>query len=324
MDFIRGNMMHQLWGDLSLLDDEDLRFMESIARCTRENAELLKHPRRILGSPWRREPYGYACCEGDRGLIAIHDAQFAAERVWLRLDGAIGLKDAAHEVRWIYKSGSVKPDRHQIVSAGEQLEVALDSFEVCLAEIRPAGALATATTTSSGDVASRRPGPQRVHARLMQTSCVSLSWSDPDAAKRLARVVNGRTTPTNTPDVLAVGPDRSDERDRDIVQEKLAGSAVLAQRETASKLLVIARFDRDGIAWHHLAPFLITHVTATAGGEALKAKTTPRKMHEQAGGWSWILHEFDVPPGAGEIALSVDATHPKSVTVTPEVWHSDE
>ena len=53
MDFVRGNMMHQLWGDLSLLNEEDLQFMERIARWTRENWQLLKNPRRILGSPWR-------------------------------------------------------------------------------------------------------------------------------------------------------------------------------------------------------------------------------------------------------------------------------
>src|SRR5439155_12422673 len=95
-------------------------------------------------------------------------------------------------------------------------------------------------TTRSTVIESRGPGPQRVHARFIQTAYTSLSWYDPDAAKRLARVVNGRTTPTNTPDVLAVGPDRSDERDRDIVQENLASAIVLEKRATTSKLLVIA------------------------------------------------------------------------------------
>jgi hypothetical protein len=124
--------------------------------------------------------------------------------------------------------------------------------------------------------------------------------------------------------VLAVGPDRSDERDRDIVQENFVGAVALDARNSASKLFVIARFDRDGIAWHHLAPFLITHVTATANGEALKVKTTPHKMHEQAGGWSWILHEFEVPPGVSEIALAVDAVHPKTVAIAWDVYIDHE
>ncbi len=84
MDFIRGNMMHQLWGDLSFLNEEDLQFMAAIAAWTKENSDLLKHPQRILGSPWRAQPYGYACCDGehkgehkgDRGVIAINNPQF--------------------------------------------------------------------------------------------------------------------------------------------------------------------------------------------------------------------------------------------------------
>ena len=317
MDFIRGNMMHQLWGDLSFLNDEDLNFMETIARCTRENTEVLKHPRRILGSPWRQEPYGYACCEGDRGLIAIHNAQFPADRVRVALNESIGLSSTkSYEVRWIYKDGSIAPQT-QIVNGA--LDVELGSFEVCLAQIT-----ATKSAVTPAPTKPARSGPRKTSARLLQTSCTPLNWSDPRASKRLAMVVNGRTTPTNTPETLAIGPDRSDERDRDIVQENSAGTIALEKYDGASKLIVIASFDREGIAWHHLAPFLITQITATAGSETLKAKTTPRKMHEQAGGWSWVLHEFDVPPGTREITLSVDAVHPRTVAVSLEIWHSDE
>ena len=37
-----------------------------------------------------------------------------------------------------------------------------------------------------------------------------------------------------------------------------------------------------------------------------------------------MLHEFDVPAGVGEVALAVDAAHPKTVAVTMEVWHGEE
>ena len=91
-----------------------------------------------------------------------------------------------------------------------------------------------------------------------------------------------------------------------------------------SKLLFVARFDRDGIAWHHLGPHEIVHVTASIGGEPLKpARMIPNRWHEQAGGWSWILHEFDVQPGAASVALNVEAAHPKSVAVTMDVWNTD-
>jgi hypothetical protein len=316
MDFIRGNMMHQLWGDLSLLSEDDLKFMEAIARCTRENAELLKHPRRIFGSPWRAEPYGYACCEGDRGLIAIHNAQWREETARLALDETIGLqRGTKYEVRWIYKDGSVDPTSQVVEST---LEIAMGSFEVCLAQISPTNAALTPPFAKPAG-----SGPRRIATRFVQTTYTPLNWHDSAISKQLAMVVNGRTTPTNTPEVLAVGPDRSDERDRDIVHETFSAAASLDARKQPSKLFVITRFERDGIAWHHLAPFLINHVTATANGETLNVKTTPRKMHEQAGGWSWILHEFDVPPGVSEIALAVDSVHPKTVALTMEVWHGE-
>jgi hypothetical protein len=209
-----------------------------------------------------------------------------------------------------------------VISEGGEIDVPLESFEVCLAEIWPANGK-PAGISGSIDVVTRR-SPEHIAARFVQASSRDLSWSDPAAAAKLARVVNGRTTPTNTPDVLAVGPERSDERDRDIVEEKLGAVAVIEPRDRVSKLLVTTRFERDGIAWHHLAPYLITHVMATAGDKPLSVKTTPRKMHEQAGAWSWVLHEFDVPAGTGEVSVAVKAVHPKSVAVSVEVWHSDE
>src|SRR6185312_11519124 len=139
------------------------------------------------------------------------------------------------------------------------------------------------------------PSATRLVSRFLQTSRVQLDWSAPNDQKFLARVVNGRTTPTDTPDVLATGPDRSDERDRDIIRQTLDATVAVSASKNPSKLLVITRFDREGIAWHHLAPHLITPITATASGKPLPVQTIPRRMHNQAGAWSWVLHEFDVP-----------------------------
>ena len=124
MDFIRGNMMHQLWGDLGLLDEADLKFMEAIAAFTAANAKLLGHPRRILGSPWKGEAYGYACGDGNRAIIAIHTGQFADSIVRVRLDESMGLNaDDGHEVRWVYRGGTVNPDMKDKVGPGGILEL---------------------------------------------------------------------------------------------------------------------------------------------------------------------------------------------------------
>lgn len=317
MDFVRGNMMHQLWGDLSLLDTEDLTFMEAIAAWTSKNSDLLKHPHRILGSPWRQEPYGYACCEGNHGVIVINNPQFLNETVRIALDGSIGLNPAtAFDVRWIYKNGSVTQPSAQRIAAGEALEVELSSFEACMADIRATGVASQQAPLENPSVA-----PRRIDLRPIQASYMSLSWYDPAAQAKLALVVNGRVGATPAPTVLEAGPDRSDERDRDIVEETQHATAALNPAQSASKLLVITRFDRDGVAWHHLAPFEIVHINATAKGKPLESKTNPRRWHEEAGGWSWMLHEFDVPPSVENVALQIDAVHPKTVALTIETWH---
>ena len=289
--------------------------MEAIANWTKQNSDLLNHPRRILGSPWRQEPYGYACCDGDRGVIVINNAQFPNDTVRIALDESIGLKPAtAFDVRWIYKNGSVSEQATQRVAAGKALEVKLGSFEACMADIRAA---ARSRIRSNWHPRVPPPRPRRIDIQPIQTSYAALSWYDPTAQARLALVVNGRVGATRTPTVLEASPDRSDERDRDIVQENQAATAILPPAKSASKLLVITRFDRDGVAWHHLAPFEIVHITATADGKPLEAKVNPHRWHEEAGGWSWVLHEFNVPVGVARVDLKIDAVHPKTVALTP-------
>lgn len=322
MDFIRGNMMHQLWGDLSFLNEEDLQFMEAIARCTAKNADVLPGPKRILGSPWEQEPYGYVCSKGDRGLIAVNNPNFAGMTARLALDEEVGLSPGkAYEVRWVYKDGSVKDCPVRVVPAGGLLEIELGSFEACLAEIALAGGENMPATMPARQIAV----PTLIHTRFAQTQYVQLSWYDPAAQVWLARVMNGRTAPMNNPDALMMGPDRSDERDRDIVSETLKDRVAIPASESASKLMVIVKMDREGIAWHHLAPYLIIRATASGDGKAIKAiRIVPHRMHEQAGAWSWILHEFDLPAGIKDVSLQVDACHPKSVSLSMEVWHVAE
>jgi hypothetical protein len=238
------------------------------------------------------------------------------------LNETIGLapKSDAYEVTWIYKAGEIQQNQKQIVRAGEALDVELGSFEVAMAQIAPASS--SATTQPSANI-PHREGATRIRTRFTQTSYRKLDWGDAKDQEILARVVNGRTTPTNTPQVLACGPDRSDERDRDAIQETLIGAAAIPSSSSRTKLLVIARFERDGIAWHTLGPHEIVHVTATIDGKTLEPKRTPRRWHEEAGGWSWILHEFDLPAKTSEVLLSVNAARPRTVAMFMDVWHSD-
>jgi hypothetical protein len=221
-------------------------------------------------------------------------------------------------VRWIYKNGSVTEQATQRVEAGAELEIGLGSFEACMADVRIAGADSKKRPPAHPSVAARS-----IPSRPIQTSYTALNWYNEADQKRLALVVNNRTVATRSPEVLQASPDRSDERDRDIVQETLSAEVVLEPLKTASKLLVTTRLDRDGIAWHCLAPFEIIHITALADGKPLSNKVTPNRWHEEAGGWSWVLHEFDLPPGCAGLALQIDTVHPKTVALLTDVWHAE-
>lgn len=328
MDFIRGNMMHQLWGDLSLLDQDDIEFMAAVSRWTSAHSDLLHNPRRILGSPWRSEPYGYACCRRDRGAIVINNPSFTPADVRIAFDDKLGLsladRDAMYRVKWIYKDGTIRHPERVEVRAGGQLTVHLAPFEACMAEIGPAKTEESAEEKRPSKAPVLNSVSQQITTRFQQLGLVPLSWYDPAAQKDLARVVNGRTRSTLSPDVLAVGPDQSDERDRDAVREKLRATPSFAPAKQPTKLIVVARMVREGIAWHHLAPFEIIHISAKHGDKPLAAKVTPRKMHEEAGAWSWLVYEFDVPAGCDHATVDVDACRPKSVEISFDVWRTEK
>ncbi|HZZ42959.1 MAG TPA: hypothetical protein VFE58_08475 [Tepidisphaeraceae bacterium] len=325
MDFIRGNMMHQLWGDLSFLKDDDLDFMQAIAKWTHANSDLLKNPIRIAGSPWTQGPYGYACCQDSRGVLAIHNASFSPTTVTIPLNSSIGLTNSspAYEITWIYKAGSVHIQQKQILPAGADLQIQLGAYEVCMADISPTTSTPPATQPTIPSLPSL-PSPLPIPARFLQTAYSKMDWYNPAHQKYLARVMNGRTTPTNTPDTFAVGPDRSDERDRDIVHETRSTTLSLPPTDKPSKLLVFARFSREGIAWHHLAPQTILQITAITNGTSLKPQTTPHHYHEEAGAWSWVQYAFDLPPNCSSVDLTSDVYHPKTVAIAYDAYISNE
>ncbi len=68
MDLGRGNLLFpNLWGDVNLLEQDDVTFLAAMERFARVNEQLLLAPRVVIGDPMKAEAYGYAYGEGEPG-----------------------------------------------------------------------------------------------------------------------------------------------------------------------------------------------------------------------------------------------------------------
>jgi hypothetical protein len=145
MDLGRGNLLFpNLWGDVYLLDDEDVRFLARMAALAKKNEALLLKRRTILGDPWLNEVYGYAHFKGARGFLFLNNASFVSRKAQLRLDESLGLKARAGASLGLV---SHFPERTRLIRkdgvpyrAGDSLDLWLRPFEVLMLEVKRTGA----------------------------------------------------------------------------------------------------------------------------------------------------------------------------------------
>ncbi|MBI4529957.1 MAG: hypothetical protein HY709_00390 [Candidatus Latescibacteria bacterium] len=324
MDFARGSMMSQLWGDISLLDRDDLEFLARMCTWTRENAHLLRNTKRILGSPWKAGPYGYACFDGDEGAMFIHNAQFNSQEVYLRLGPEFGFTfregDMSYVVRCLHPGHKIgdMPDRRPLY-AGDQIQIDLEPFEVRMVHILPAAA---GNESQSSSLKRRQMRSLSIPCRFEMVLCETVHWEDPSMRAQLCAVLNGRVYAGQDDQLFHRAQSRTDERDRDITRRVNQAQAILPPVGSSTSLLVVVRLLRDGICWHHTGPFEIVRLSAILEGQRLPCRHTPDRWHEQAGAWSWIVFELSLTPceRAGEARFELKAFLPRSVETEVETW----
>jgi hypothetical protein len=142
MDLGRGSLLFpNLWGDLYLLNDDDISFLRRISAFARQNESLFRHRKNILGDPALNQPYGYAYGNGQHALLFLNNAHFASRRVELALDSSLGLDAPAGSVLHIV---SLFPDETRLrrpdgapFKTGDTLDLSLRPFEVLMLEISP-------------------------------------------------------------------------------------------------------------------------------------------------------------------------------------------
>src|SRR5262249_30863870 len=145
MDLGRGNLLFpQIWGDIFLLNEDDVAFVARLQKFAGENAAIFLKRKKILGDPWNNEPYGYAYFQGGRGFLFMNNLHFDARLVRLQLDETIGLRAPAGarlrlSARFPEEATLLKG--HQAVfAAAEKVEAWLRPFEVAMWEILPENA----------------------------------------------------------------------------------------------------------------------------------------------------------------------------------------
>ncbi|MHB0998473.1 MAG: alpha-galactosidase [Armatimonadota bacterium] len=138
MDMCRGTLLLQPWTDSTWLTIPERAQFGEFAKILRENPEYFTNPRLVLGDPWKNEPYGYACTDGQRGFIAVNNCSWSDRNAELKLDSSWGL-DAGRS----YHLYRLYPEPAQLSGNSEQFkgsaEIWLRPFDVALFELVPVG-----------------------------------------------------------------------------------------------------------------------------------------------------------------------------------------
>jgi hypothetical protein len=132
MDLCRGSLLAQIWTDYDWLSAPERQQLAEFIALLKAQPKCFGNPRFILGNPWKREPYGYCCTDGQRAFLALNNCTWSDATLPLELNSKWGLPDGVH---WDIYRWHPDPARLE----GGTGAIALRPFEVDLLEVVPAG-----------------------------------------------------------------------------------------------------------------------------------------------------------------------------------------
>ncbi len=213
MDLCRGSMLAQIWTDYDWLSVPERKQLADFIALLKAQPKCFANPRFIFGNPWKREPYGYCCTDGQRAFLALNNCTWSDATLPLELNSKWGLPDGVH---WDIYRWYPDPARLQ----GETNAIALRPFEIVLLEVVPAGQPPTLqreftarpmpdrfaesstpiplTISFQGAVAAPEPSPWRA---LKPVSAVSASGAVLTPQPDLSLLASGRNV---TPDTYTI------------------------------------------------------------------------------------------------------------------------
>ncbi len=127
MDMCRGSLLLQPWSDRDWMTQPERKQFADFAALMRANPKCFANPVRVLGDPWKHEPYGYLCSDGARAFVALNNCTW--QNVELPLPAVKGVSGV---YQWY-------PTQAFLGSTTQSPKIALSPFEVVLLELVPAG-----------------------------------------------------------------------------------------------------------------------------------------------------------------------------------------
>ena len=304
MDLGRGSLIFpQLWGDIYLLEEHDVDFLQQMNALAKQNTALFMHRRNILGDPWKNEVYGYANAQGSRGFLFINNVHFASRPAELHLGPALGLDAAPGTPVEIV---SHFPDRKRIAPAGggnfkigDVAKVWLRPFEVLMLEVAPpAGA--------TNNLPNRN-----LSANAAANSGVSLALEhQPPADWMDARFVNAARF-----------------EQKGLKKKLQTWTTELPSLDGGPHILAIpVNLKEAGAEWRHAPTVVeIVQVVARIGEQRIQMIPVPDARqfgNTQNAGCSWVVYKFRLNPrwSGKQLQFAVAAYLPEGVEAVAESW----
>jgi hypothetical protein len=91
MDVCRGSLLMQLWSDKTWMTSPDRRQVARLIALVKAYPRAFAASRAVGGDPWRDEPYGYVCSDGERAFVALFNATWSDTSLPLELGPAWNL-----------------------------------------------------------------------------------------------------------------------------------------------------------------------------------------------------------------------------------------
>jgi hypothetical protein len=317
MDLGRGSLLFpQIWGDLTLFDDQDVEFLAWIQKFAKQNEGILERCMPILGDPWKNEMYGYSHCQGGRGLLFMNNAEFAARKVNLRLDESIGLNTpAGSRLRLIEHF----PGRAELIDvnassfeSGQAIEPWLRPFEVALWEVVPEG-----HQTNLPQALIRRTLPTKQpdaqsHRLELESEPVGagmeIYFAEPDPHFRSAM---------NRPTL-------DEFKQRGYEKRILARMAKLPDLDGRRHVLaLVLRLKREGKWWRYRQPADLIQMSARVDEQVLHFEAVPSFRQTGNNQWApWLVFKIRTTPGwsGKDLHVAFNAYLPPDVECQDEGW----
>lgn len=140
MDMCRGSLLAQPWSNQYWLPANEHSEMATFIELLRAWPDCFGNPRFILGNPWRDEPYGYSCSNGERAFLALNNCTWEDRTIRLQLGEKWGLPDGKewNIYRWYPAPALLKSEQKTTTMRGEA-DYFMRPFEIVLLEAVPVG-----------------------------------------------------------------------------------------------------------------------------------------------------------------------------------------